>query len=147
MEKKRFMVDTNVFIAAFKSGYTVTTKLLLKLLLDPKVELIADDVLLYEYRKWFDRLASAVPTVKEQAKILYRLIEEKATIIKPEKEDIGAVKPYMPETEYADTYHAAACLKAKATLITNDRDYDNVKSNHLIEVWSITEALRNFRII
>ena len=43
------MVNTNVFIAAFKSGYTVTIKLLLKLLLDPEVELIADDVLLKEY--------------------------------------------------------------------------------------------------
>ena len=46
MQKKRFMADTNVFIAAFKSGYTVTTKLLLKLLLDPEVELIVDDILL-----------------------------------------------------------------------------------------------------
>jgi len=40
-----------VFIAAFKSGYTTTTILLLKLLLDPEVELIVDDVLLKEYEK------------------------------------------------------------------------------------------------
>ncbi len=42
MQKKRFMVDTNVFIEAFKSGYTSTTELLLRLLLDPEVELIAE---------------------------------------------------------------------------------------------------------
>jgi len=46
LPKKRFMIDTNVFIAAFKSGYTATTRLLLKLLLDPNVELVADEVLL-----------------------------------------------------------------------------------------------------
>ncbi|MCE4614418.1 MAG: hypothetical protein F7B60_02660 [Desulfurococcales archaeon] len=45
------MIDTNVFIATFKSGYTGTTRLLQKLLLDPEVELIADDIPLYEYRK------------------------------------------------------------------------------------------------
>ncbi len=44
MQKKKFMIDTNVFISAFKAGYTATTKLLLKLLLDPEVELIVDNV-------------------------------------------------------------------------------------------------------
>ncbi len=29
MSKRRFMIDTNVFIAAFKSGYTATTRLVL----------------------------------------------------------------------------------------------------------------------
>jgi len=141
------MVDTNVFIAAFKSGYTATTRLLLKVLLDPKVELIGDDILLYEYRKWFDKLTSAIPNIKEQAETLYNLIEEKVMIVKPGEEDIETVKPYMPETEHADTYHAATCIKAKAILITNDKDYDNIKDSQIIEIWSISEALRNFRII
>ncbi len=66
MRKKRFMVDTNVFIAAFKSGYTATTKLLLKLLLDLEVELIADDILLKEYKKWFRELSAKIPRIRKQ---------------------------------------------------------------------------------
>ncbi|MCE4614417.1 MAG: hypothetical protein F7B60_02655 [Desulfurococcales archaeon] len=56
--------------------------------------------------------------MKEQAEILYHLIRGKVTIINPGKGDLEVVKPYMPETEYADTYHVATCLKGKATLIT-----------------------------
>jgi predicted nucleic acid-binding protein len=146
LPKKRFMIDTNVFIAAFKSGYTATTRLLLKLLLDPDVELVADDILLGEYKKWFHQLFSRLPDIREQAETLYRLIETKATLITPRKEDIEIVKPYMPETEPADIYHAAACLRARATLITNDKDFGNLKNHAIMEIWNITEAIRKLGI-
>jgi len=142
LPKRRFMIDTNVFIAAFKSGYTATTRLLLMLLLDPDVELVADEVLLDEYKRWFYHLSSKLPSIREQAETLYRLLEAKAVIITPRKEDIEAVKPYMPETELADIYHAATCLRAGAILITNDKDFDNLKNHAKIEIWSITKAIR-----
>ncbi len=97
LQKKRFMVDTNVFIAAFKSGYTVTTKLILKLLLDPGVELIVDDVLLKEYEKWFKILSEKIPKIREQAELLYALIKAKATLEHPSNDDINRVKQYFPE--------------------------------------------------
>jgi len=50
LPKRRFLLDTNVFIAAFKSGYTQTTQLILKLLTDPSIELIINSVLLEEYK-------------------------------------------------------------------------------------------------
>ncbi len=77
MQRKRFMKDTNVFIATFKSGYTTTTKLLLMLLLGPEVELVADHILLEEYKKWFNILTSELPKIREQADLLYRMIQAK----------------------------------------------------------------------
>ncbi len=50
-KRRRFMLDTNVFIAAFKSGYTRTTQLILKLLTDPSIELIANSILLEEHMR------------------------------------------------------------------------------------------------
>jgi len=147
LQKKRYMVDTNVFIAAFKSGYTASTKLLLRLILDPDVELIADEILLKEYEKWFNQLSSRLPRIRELAEIIYRLLKAKVSIATPKTEDIETVKPYMPETKYADIYHAATCLRSKAILITNDKDFDIIKSRGIIEVWNITETLRKLGII
>jgi len=50
-KSKRFLVDTNVFIAAFKSGWTKTTELLLELLTNEEYELVDNSVLLGEYEK------------------------------------------------------------------------------------------------
>jgi len=63
--KKRFLLDTNVFIAAFKSGYTKTTQLILKLLSDPDIELVVNSVLLEEYRSWLNKLSSRPPYIRE----------------------------------------------------------------------------------
>ncbi len=147
MQKKRFIVDTNVFIAAFKSGYTATTKLLQKLLSDPGVDLIVDDILLVEYEKWLNQLSSKLPSIKDQAETLYYLIKAKAVKVRPEKVDIETVKPHMPKSEYADTYHAAACLRADSILITNDKDFNNIRKLKIIKVWSITEALERLKIL
>lgn len=64
MQKRRYMIDTNVFIAGFKSGLTATTALLTKLLSDPQVEFVADEVLLDEYRRWYEKITSRIPTVR-----------------------------------------------------------------------------------
>ena len=142
MQKKRFMIDTNVFISAFKSGYTVTTKFLLKLLLDPEVELIVDDVLLDEYEKWFKILSTRIPKIRKQAELLYSLIKAKVKLEHPSNNDINKVKQYFPETETADIYHAATCLKTNCILITNDNDFQELKRVGIVEIWTISEAVR-----
>ncbi len=48
----------------------------------------------------------------------------------------------MPGTETADIYHAATCLKTGSILITNDKDFQELNKHRIIEVWSITEAIR-----
>ena len=47
----RFLIDTNLFIAAVKRGNTKSTELFLRLL-DGSWELVADDILVSEYEKY-----------------------------------------------------------------------------------------------
>ena len=47
----RFLLDTNVFIAAAKRGWTRTTDLVLTLV-EGEVDLIANEALIGEYRKY-----------------------------------------------------------------------------------------------
>ena len=68
------MLDTNVFIAAFKSGWTKTTELLLELLMNPEYELVGNSVLLEEYRRWLLRLIMEDPALQEPAAALYSLL-------------------------------------------------------------------------
>ncbi len=135
------MIDTNVLIAAFKSGYTDTTRLLLRLLLDQEIELIADEILLKEYKKWIDIISFKVPKSKDLAGLLYELLKARVIIVEPTDFNISVVRRYIPEKAIADIYHAATCLTAKAILISNDKDFMELKRNQIIEVWSITEAI------
>src|SRR2546428_9801599 len=59
---------------------------------------------------------------------------------------VARCRPHIPERESADIMHAATCLQAKAVLITNDRDFDGIKESGVIEVWSISEAIRKLSI-
>ena len=77
------MLGTNVFIAAFKSGWTKTTELILELLTNKDYELVGNPVLLEEYRKWAQKLGSENPALQEPATTLYSLL-------KKEDEDQGA---------------------------------------------------------
>jgi len=142
LRERRFLPDTNVFIAAFKSGYTKTTRLILKLLTNPSIKLIVNSVLLEEYKYWLNKLSSKLPNIKVQAEILYSLIIRKAILIEPNPYHVAQCKPFIPENEYADLYHAATCLKANAILITNDKDFNRIAKAGIIEVWNITKAIR-----
>ena len=146
MQKRRFLLDTNVFIAAFKSGYTKTTHLILKLLSDPGVELVVDSVLLREYKSWLNKLSTRLPHIRGQAEIIYTLITSKAVLIEPDRNHIERCKPFIPKEEYADLYHAATCLKANAILITNDKDFDEIARAGIIKVWNITKAIKELGI-
>lgn len=107
-----------------------------------EVELIADDILLREYEKWFRILSTRIPRIRGQAELLYTLIQAKVRVEIPDKKYINRVKPYIPETEAADTYHAATCLRTDSVLITNDEDFQELARHGVIGVWTITEAIR-----
>ena len=51
-KSSRYLLDNTLFVAATKSGvWTKSTDLLLHLL-DGPYELVADEILCFEYRKW-----------------------------------------------------------------------------------------------
>ncbi len=127
------MIDTNVFIAAVKRGWTDTTELLLHLLSNRGYQLIANDVLLAEYRKYAEKL---------NAIDFYEFLVKRVEVVNPEPDDVRRVLPYFPKSQAADAVHAATCLVTGAILITNDRHFERISKAGLIEVWSITTAIK-----
>ena len=136
------MLDTNAFIAAFKSGWTRSTDLLLELLTNPNYELVGNRVLLEEYERWAHKLGERSAEVRAQASTLIAVLRQTVVLVEPEAEHIERCRPHVPEGEYADLLHAATCLRAGAVLISNDRHFDGLKRAGIVEVWSISEAIR-----
>lgn len=62
--------------------------------------------------------------------------------VNPSQEEIDACAPFFPESELSDIIHAATCLYADAILITNDHHFIKIKKSNLVEVWSITKAIK-----
>ncbi|HEC86493.1 MAG TPA: type II toxin-antitoxin system VapC family toxin [Thermoplasmatales archaeon] len=128
----RFLIDTNVFIAAVKKGWTKTTDLILNLLTNSDFEIIANDVLLAEYEKYSKELS---------AEEFLEFLKVRVSVVNPSENEIEKCKSYFPENEMADVVHAATCLKKRAILITNDRHFEKIKEAGLIEVWGISRAV------
>jgi len=129
----KFLLDTNVFIAAVKRGWTDTTELLLHILSDGNYHVIGNDVLLAEYQKYAERL---------NARDFYEFLRLRMEIVNPARKEVLRLLPYFPPDQIADAVHAATCLKTGAVLITNDRHFKMVAEEGLIEVWSISDAIR-----
>jgi predicted nucleic acid-binding protein len=145
---RRFVVDTNVFVAAIKpfskvrrgtaQTETGSLSLLLKLINDDEFELFADAWLLDEYRRLGEELNSETSDL-----ILSQLTRKTHAISELKSKVVARCRPYLPEGEAADVLHAAACLQAGAVLITNDKDFERIGDSGVIQVWSISEAIRN----
>lgn len=129
----RFLLDTNVFISASKRGWTRTTDLILELI-DGEEDLIANEALIAEYRKYAGRFGQNGPI------LLDRLLE-KVAVLDISDDVIVQCIPFFPEEEVADVLHAATCLYAGGTLISNDRHFEKIKQSEIIEVWTISDAI------
>jgi predicted nucleic acid-binding protein len=147
---RRFVVDTNVFVAAIKpfskSGHgrasteTSSLGLLLRLVNDDELELFANRWLLDEYKRLGEELSS------ETSELILGQLTAKMEATELEEKAVARCRPYLPDGEDADVMHAATCLQSRAVLITNDRDFDRIKESGVIEAWSIGEAIRKLSI-
>ncbi len=131
-ENTRFLIDTNLFVAASKSGWTRSTDLLIALLEGPW-DLVADDMLISEYERYADRFG---------ARDLLALLKLKVIVIEQSGEDVAACKPFFSAGGAADTVHAATCLHTGATLISNDAHFNRIRDASIIKVWKISEAIK-----
>ena len=143
---RRFVVDANVFVSAIKpfarSGRKARTDtgsvaLLVRLITDAELELFGSLWLFDEYKRLAEELKSETSEL-----ILGRLTAKMREVTEVGEEAVSRCTPYLPDREAADVLHAATCLQAKAVLITNDKDFDRIKESGVIEVWSISEAIR-----
>jgi len=139
---RRFLVDTNLFIAAIKNPKkeTTTLRLLLKLINDNNIVLIGNEFLIMEMEKYAEVFES-----KRGKDILQRLIE-KTEVVEVDEKFLRLCKSYFPEDELIDIYHAATCLQEGAILITNDKHFDKINDEKTIEVWSISKAIEELDI-
>ena len=127
----KFLIDTNLFVAAVKSGRTKSTELLV-MLVEGTWDLVADDILIAEYERY---------ALEFGARGFFDLIRRRVITIEQRDEDILKCKPYFPAGSRADVVHAATCLHTGAILISNDSHFDSIKDSGIIEVWSITDAI------
>ena len=130
----RFLLDTNVFIAATKRGWTKTTELVIKVI-DGQEDLIADDALIEEYRKYAAGFSN-------YGQLLLDGILQKVSVLEPSHDEIALCLPYFPEGQEADVLHASACFAAGGILISNDRHFERIRDAGIIEVWTISEAIK-----
>ncbi len=139
---RRFLVDTNLFIAAIKNPKKETNSLmlLLELIDNTTVMLIGNEFLIMEMEKYEQVFES-----KRGKEILHKLID-KTEVVNVDEKFLRLCKSYFPENGLIDTYHAATCLQEEAVLITNDRHFDKINDEKIIEVWSISKAMEEFEI-
>jgi spermidine synthase len=77
--------------------------------------------------------------------ILHKLID-KMKVVDVDETFLHICKPYFPEDELLDIYHTATCLQDTATLITNDKHFDKINTDTIIEVWSISKTIEELEI-
>ncbi len=137
-----FLVDTNLFIAAIKNPKkeTASLRLLLELIDDTTVMLIGNEFLIMEMEKYAQVFES-----KRGKEILQKLIN-KTEVIEIDEKFLRLCKLYFPEEEFKDIYHAATCLQTGAVMVTNDKHFDKINDEKIIEVWSISKAIEEFEI-
>ena len=129
----RFVLDNNLIISAIKSGWKRSTDLLFTILLSDAT-IFVNKELLFEYEKYINRILG-LPH-------LFLLIQKRSVLIDPSTDALSICRPFFPESEFADTVHAATCLEAEAVLISNDAHFNKIKKSSLVVVWNISEAIR-----
>jgi predicted nucleic acid-binding protein len=129
----RFLLDTNVLIAAAKRGWMRTTDLILRLV-DGEEDLIANEALIGEYRKYARDLGN-------YGQLLLDQLLQDVVVLEISDEVIARCEPFFPEGQDADILHAATCLSAVGILISNDRRFEKIRQARIIEVWTISEAI------
>ena len=135
---KTFLLDTNVFISAIKDPRksTETLRLILKIIEDPSMKLVGNDLLVEEMLRYMELLKS------EMAATILAALLTKMNIIIVQGKYRRICKPYITTPDKADILHAATCLQGDAILITNDHHFDRIRDGRIISVWSITEAMK-----
>jgi len=139
----RFVVDTNVIVSALKTlqrkprdAGINSLSLLVRLIVDSGIELFGNQILLLEYQRFVEELNSDVSTQ------ILKELTVKVQLVEIPDDALRRCLGFFSERDAKDVFHAATCLVTGAVLITNDRDFDRVGEAGLIEVWSISEAIR-----
>lgn len=136
---QQFLLDANVFVAAIKNPEKKAgaLDLILELISDEEIRLIGNDLLFLEFERYAQKFKS------KTASNLIKQLKDKMTIIEVSKDCIRKCGEYFAKDNIVDIIHAATCLQENSILITNDRHFDKISKNKIIEVWGISNAIEN----
>jgi len=127
-----------VLIAAVRNPRkeTDTLRLVTKMVQDPDVRLVADELLLEEMARYAELLRSPTTTG------IIAALTSKTSLVRVRPKYRSICKTYIRTPDKADILHAAVCLQTDATLITNDRHFRRIGKEGVVEVWSISQAIK-----
>ncbi|MBX8639309.1 MAG: PIN domain-containing protein [Thermoplasmata archaeon] len=136
---RSFLLDTNVFVAAVRhpSRETGTLRFLLEVIQNDNLSLVGNEFWVEEMLRYAEEFHS------ETAALLVEALLGRARMIQVGNNFVSICTKYMPANDPADILHAATCLQERAILITNDKHSNRISDEHIIEVWSITKAIRS----
>ncbi len=133
------MLDTNLFVAAVKNPKkeTATLRLLMDILRREDIALVGNDLWLEEMLRYAEEFRS------ETASQLIGALVEKTRFVRVQKNFRTLCRGFITTPDPADILHAATCLQEQAILVTNDRHFDHIRDEGVLEVWDIAKAIRS----
>ena len=132
-----FLLDNNVFIAAIKNPHreTGSLKLVLEILKNSRIHLVGNTYLLEEMARYAEVFKS------QTAILLLEALVSKTRLIEIEERNIKICKQFIGTADPVDVVNAATCLQTDAVLISNDKHFNRIRDEGIINVWSITTAI------
>ncbi|MGH9921666.1 MAG: PIN domain-containing protein [Nitrososphaerales archaeon] len=115
---------------------TSTLRLVIKIVSDPTIKLVGNPLLAHEMLRYAELLKS------ETAATLLAALLSKMEIVRVAKNYKKICKAYIKTPDRADIMHAATCLQTGAILITNDRHFDKIQDEGIIEVWNLSKTIK-----
>ena len=134
-----FLLDTNLFVAAVKHPRreTATLRFLLALLQRDDTQLVGNAFWVEEMLRYAEEFRS------ETAAWLVGALLSRARVVQVERNFVTVCAEHVTTPDPADLLHAATCLQERAVLVSNDRHFDRIRDERVIEVWSIAKAIRS----
>lgn len=105
-----------------------------------KISLVGNDLLLLEFEKYSEKFKS------ETASHLIKTLKDKIKVVDVNEDHIKISRKFIPKAEAVDIIHAATCIQERSILITNDKHFDKISENSIIEVWNISKAIENLLV-
>lgn len=135
---RKYLLDTNVFIAAIKDPKreTKTLQLILEMIEREDVYLVGDEFLAEEMVRYAEEFKS------ETASWILSALLEKMELLEVGENFIKICMNYIKTPNKADIIHAAVCLKTDAILITNDTHFNKIRDEGIIKVWGISRGIK-----
>lgn len=136
---RTFLLDTNVFIAAVKDPRreTATLRLILEFLRREDLLLVGNDLWLEEMSRYAEGFGS------ETASQIFTAMIAKTRFVRVAENFRAICRRFITTPDPADILHAATCLQERAILVSNDKHFDRIRDEGIIEVWSLTKAIRS----